>query len=38
MDPNKYVLQLIRAQNLPATATWDAELARMLTAQPDWKP
>jgi len=38
MDPNKYLLQLIRAANSPQTATWDAELARMLTATPDWKP
>ena len=34
--PNKDLLALDRDMNLPKTATWDAEFARMLTQTPDW--
>jgi len=34
--PNQDVLALIRDADGAVTATWDAELARLLTAQPNW--
>ena len=33
---NAYLLALIRAANSPQTATWDAEMQRLLTSQPNW--
>lgn len=33
---NTYLYNLVKAANLPQTATWDAEWLRILTSHPDW--